>query len=440
MMNSFNNKNEDFKNTHFDYPELSRIVGEPTLGALLTLRNQIKANAQTVETTLGGGANGHLGLVVSDIVYAAIDGTVPYVRPALPILSIQPTDTQYQIAQQRHQYAEDLQQYREVQAMERTIIQQIVAAIEPKYLRALRDKGTNRINKSIPQILKYLFDTFGDITPKEFKQLRDQVESMTFDPTEPVDTIFAEIEDLENIADMAENPMRERQKIDMAYLILQNCKKFNSSLTKWDRREEDKSWEDFMSFFRKEQRNMRRTGELTLSETLNKDDFVNLLTEGIKEGVECALAARENTTECRNDNETVDEDNNLETRLEQMNAAITKLTQEKEQLQSSINNNGGMGMNPMMYYNPMLWQMQMQQAMNNNNNNNQRVQYGSSNNNKSRKQRNPGKKFKFYNRYCWSCGGCDHWGRNCNNKKDGHVDYATFKNKQGGSTANCFTN
>ena len=46
MMNSYTNK-EDFKNTHFDYPELSRIVGEPTLGALLTLRNQIKANAQT---------------------------------------------------------------------------------------------------------------------------------------------------------------------------------------------------------------------------------------------------------------------------------------------------------------------------------------------------------------------------------------------------------
>ena len=147
--------------------------------------------------------------MVSDIVYAAINDTVPYVRPALPVLNIQPTDTQYQIAQQRHQYAEDLQQYREVQAMERTIIQQIVAAIEPKYLRALRDKGTNRINKSIPQILQYLFDTFGDITPKEFKQLRDQVESMIFDPTEPVDTIFAEIEDLENIADMAENPMRE---------------------------------------------------------------------------------------------------------------------------------------------------------------------------------------------------------------------------------------
>ena len=438
-MNSYSNKNEDFKNTHFDYPELSRIVGEPTLGALLTLRNQIKANAQTVETTLGGGAHGHLGLVVSAIVYEAIDGTVPYERPQLPVLDIQPTDTQYQIAQQRHQYSEDLQQYRDVQAMERTIIQQIVAAIEPKYLRALRDRGTNRINKTIPQILKYLFDTFGDITPKEFKQLRDQVESMIFDPSEPVDTIFAEIEDLENIADMAENPMRERQKIDMAYLVLQNSKKFNSSLTKWDRREDDKTWDDFMTFFRKEQRNMRRTGELTMSETLNKDDFVNLLTEGIKEGVECALATKENDIESRNDDNTTESNNSLATRLEQMNATIAQLKQEKQDLQSSMSNNMGMGVHPMMMYNPMLWQMQMQQALQNNNNNNHRGQNGNSNNNKPRRQRNPGKRFKFYNRYCWSCGGCDHWGRNCHSKKDGHVDLATFKNKQGGSTDNCFT-
>ena len=435
------NKIEDYKNTHFDYPELSKIVGEPTLGALLTLRNQIKANSQSVETTLGGGAHGHLGLVLSEVVYDAIEGTSPYQRPRLPTLNIQPTDTQYRIAQQRHQYAEDMELYREVQKMERTIIQQIVAAIEPKYLRALRDRGTNKINKTIPQILKYLFETFGDVTPKEFKQLRDQVESMVFDPTEPVDTIFSEIEDLENIADMADNPMRERQKIDMAYLIIQNSKKFNSSLTKWDRRENDKTWDDFMQFLRKEQKNMRRTGELTMSDTLNKDDFVHLLSEGIKEGVECALATREQESESRNDQETLSVDNDIATKLEQMNATITQLKNEKDQLKSTFNNNMGFGMNPMMMYHPMMWQLQMQQAMGNQNNN-QRSHNHFNNNNTSRKkrQRNPGQRFRFYNRYCWSCGGCDHWGRNCPNKQQGHVDQASFKDKQGGSTANCFTN
>ena len=40
---------------------------------------------------------------------------------------------------------------------------------------------------------------------------------------------------------------------------------------------------------------------------------------------------------------------------------------------------------------------------------------------------------KPYKRYCWSCGCCDHWGRNYQNKKLGHKDKATFQNRLGGS-------
>jgi len=282
-MDTYIPKVEDFKNTHFDYPELSRIVGEPTLGALITLRNQIKANAQRVDSTLGGGAHGHLGLVYSAQNYATVLGTVPYIRPTLPILNVLPTDTQFQIAEKRHQYAVSLGQYREVQGIERTIIQQIVTAIEPKYIRALRDIETNKITKTIPDILKFVFDAYGDIAPKELKQLRDQVENMIFDPSEPVDTVFAEIEDLETIAALADNPFQEMQKIDMAYLILQSCKRFTSGLKKWYKKDlVDKTWANFIQLLRKEQKDLRRTGEATVSETLNKEDFINLLIEGIK--------------------------------------------------------------------------------------------------------------------------------------------------------------
>ena len=45
-----------------------------------------------------------------------------------------------------------------------------------------------------------------------------------------------------------------------------------------------------------------------------------------------------------------------------------------------------------------------------------------------------GKKFK---RYCWSCGCCQHWGKDCPTKKTGHKDDANFKNRMGGSNRNC---
>ena len=40
-------------------------------------------------------------------------------------------------------------------------------------------------------------------------------------------------------------------------------------------------------------------------------------------------------------------------------------------------------------------------------------------------------------KYCWSHGACAHDSRSCRNKKDGHVDHATFQNKYGGSTKFC---
>ena len=437
-------KIEDFKTTHFDYPELSRISGEPTLATLITLRNQVKANAQTVDSTLGGGAHGHLGLVFTPQVYQTINGAVPYVRPALPRLDVLPTDTQFQIAQKRHQYGENLRQYREVNGVERAIIQQIVGAIEPKYLRALRDINTNKITKTIPEIFKYLFDTYGDVSPRELQQLRNQVENIVFDPSEPVDTIFSEIEDLDTIAQIAENPLSERQKIEMAYLILQNSKKFTNGLKKWDKRPLDnKTWEMFMEFFRREQKDLRKCGELTVGDTLNKEDFVNLLREGIQDGVEKALASREpEAQESRDDDNIINDDEKslLMNKIEQMNATIAKLQTEKQMWNQPQMQMHPMWMNSM--FNPMMMNTiggqganRQQNYNNNNNSNNNR-----NSNRRNGRRRHPGKRFDFYNRYCWSCGGCDHWGRNCNDKKPGHVDNASFRNKQGGSVDNCFVN
>ena len=78
-----NTRGIDYKNTFFEYPDVTKIHGEPTLGALLTLENEIKANAVSVHTNLGGGSHGHLGLVCSPTVYGTISATA-YNRPTNP--------------------------------------------------------------------------------------------------------------------------------------------------------------------------------------------------------------------------------------------------------------------------------------------------------------------------------------------------------------------
>eukprot|EP00957_Ditylum_brightwellii_P050758 3848707-Ditylum_brightwellii.AAC.1 len=53
---------------------------------LLTLRNEFRANAQAVSTTLGGGTHGHLGLVMTLQDYALIPNTTVYIQPPQPLL------------------------------------------------------------------------------------------------------------------------------------------------------------------------------------------------------------------------------------------------------------------------------------------------------------------------------------------------------------------
>ena len=101
-------------------------------------------------------------------------------------------------------------------------------------MKAIRTKTTNKINKTIPVILTYLFETYGDVNAQELMGLRSQIENMTFDPTEPVDPVFTEIEDFADIVESINGPISTVQKCKLAYIVLQNTKRFKSGLCEWD--------------------------------------------------------------------------------------------------------------------------------------------------------------------------------------------------------------
>ena len=58
--------------------------GEPTLDTILLLHRQVKRNAQSVPTALGGGQLGYLALVISKEKYDAIPNSTPFERPQDP--------------------------------------------------------------------------------------------------------------------------------------------------------------------------------------------------------------------------------------------------------------------------------------------------------------------------------------------------------------------
>ena len=67
--------------TYFQHKLLTKIHGAPSYDSLQNLLIELKANAGSVPTTLGGGHHGHLSLIVSPERYATLAHTIPWVNP-----------------------------------------------------------------------------------------------------------------------------------------------------------------------------------------------------------------------------------------------------------------------------------------------------------------------------------------------------------------------
>ena len=92
----------DIKQTFFNYLELTKITSKPTITLLLKKKNELKANAQLVPSTLGGGQHGHLGLVLTTDEYETVVHGTTCTKLTLPSLNTETGDTQFQLAQKRH--------------------------------------------------------------------------------------------------------------------------------------------------------------------------------------------------------------------------------------------------------------------------------------------------------------------------------------------------
>ena len=127
---------------------------------MLELRNKIICNAQAVTTTLGGGRYGHLGLVMNVTTYNALPDAQPCLRPnfssAFALSNNNLTDAEIVI--EKAQWDEAMRLWRWVEGVERALVQQIVAVVEPKYLNGLRNPVTTKIKSDIKSILNHLFN------------------------------------------------------------------------------------------------------------------------------------------------------------------------------------------------------------------------------------------------------------------------------------------
>ena len=229
----------DLKELFFEFKILDKISGEPDFPRLHALLRCSKANTCSVPCTLGGGANGYVGMLVSAVAYEALAPGTPFIAPVHPgQMPALPGGTQYQIALMKTQHEEAIRVYTEYILMQRALIQQVVLAIEAKYLSALRNRITGQLPPDIRETYLYLFHIYGKIKPEFLLQIKNEVEKKRYDMADPINQIFNEIEDLAELGELSNKPFTESQLIDFGFIIINKCRAFRNDVREWIRRPE----------------------------------------------------------------------------------------------------------------------------------------------------------------------------------------------------------
>ena len=391
----------NYKETHFEYTELTKIRGQPTYEAIEQMHKELKANAQSVFSRLGGGNFGHLGLVLSNAQYATVSPT-SFVKPQTPTPPvIQQFAITSEIARLQQEYNENLRSFNEVNSVEKALRQQIVSAVDATYMAALRNRATNAINYSVTEILDYLYKTYGKITPQMLDTQESKVKSLIFDPSQPLTLIINPIEDLMDYATAARSPYTEIQLINMGYNIINRSGMLKEGIKTWIRTPiAQKSWLNFKTHFNEALSEWREITDTSVQDSrFNHANFVQEVIDGLSDQLN--IPAEDESEEAMQ---------NMANAMTQNAQCIPTLLAQMQQMQTTIAN------------------LQESMANNSNNNNN-----NSNNGGRTQRQRRNTAK------YCWSHGACAHKSAECTKIRDGHKVDATMANKMGGSTRYCDT-
>ena len=402
----------NFRNDHFPFPILTPVEDIPDYGAIRKAYQECIANASSVTTTLGGGEQGHKGLVMTEGSYVKAFGA-KYDRPKAPAkLDISRLTDPVLILKKKEDHQLQLDECQFVDALERTIFAQLQAAFKPKVLQPKIDRNTGLIKVKIPQLFQYLFKTYGNITAQGLVREKQNLLNHTYVHTDPLDLVFELVECYCDKAATFGCPETEEQKMHMATIILMNANIFAEGLQEWNKKDDMfKTWDEFQYFFIAYQEHYKeaRSTTTTASAGFVPDHQANAVTPTVSDQP-LALqeaqawqayveevnqqAAATTTPSQANAVTTVSSEDMMTKILKQMEALTLKIAEVDKQGKDNKDNSG--------------------------------------------KGQSKSKKKDKFKKYCWTHGACAHTGAECNNKATGHKDDATFQNTMGGSTKNCY--
>jgi hypothetical protein len=239
----------------FPHPILPTVEGEPDYQTIHATRKFLQVNSRAIDTHLGGGTLGHLGVIISDASYAMIapptaEEPTLWVTPNAPGRSPATTDgTASQISAARHQWEEDVQTYQTYTSVQQALKKQIISVFEPMYLDILNDNMVGYANVSARDMLDHLFDTYGNITVVDL-EIKFEHMRRAWDPQKPVETLFKQIQNCADYSEAGGVLIGHPQQINVGYAKIFATGHFMSACRRWNEKPSaEKTWTHFKSHF-----------------------------------------------------------------------------------------------------------------------------------------------------------------------------------------------
>ena len=149
---------------------LPPITGELDYDCISQLNQLMYGNAAILPTTLGGGAHGHVGLIMKATLYVKLEAT-SYVTPNEPPLTpdVPTTATSASRQQLRYQHAEEHRIFTNHVNMDDALKTQFMDAVEEPYVSKLCNHYTGYMGVTTQDLLDHLMDRYGNITVADLK-------------------------------------------------------------------------------------------------------------------------------------------------------------------------------------------------------------------------------------------------------------------------------
>jgi hypothetical protein len=242
----------------FPNPVLPKIESEPTFEYIQVKARLLNANAISIPSMAGGGAPGHVGIIVTQVEYAAIlvsPWADPFNTNSIPIIS--PGTTTVDAAQRARMHSECRCIYTNIINVDQALKKLILEAYDNMYTSQLEAFLLQYDNGSALEILMHLKQTYGFINPT---QLAENYDKMTapINFQDPNETLFKQIEDGVRYYNAGMQPFMEAQNVNISFLLVLNTGAIPDACRDWQRRTPvNQTWADFRREFARSQREQR---------------------------------------------------------------------------------------------------------------------------------------------------------------------------------------